>query len=170
MTTPFLGQIAIYGFQFAPRNWAYCNGQLLAIAQNSALFSLLGTTYGGNGTTIFALPNLQGRVPLHWGQGPGLSNYSLGQQAGSESVSLLSTQIPQHNHQVQASGNAPSQGALANALWATAANIPYAGTANTTMAPNALANAGGSQPHPNIAPSLVVNYCIALAGIFPSRN
>ena len=170
MTTPFLGQISIYGFDFAPRNWAFCNGQILSIAQNTALFSLLGTTYGGNGQTTFALPNLQGRVALHWGQGPGLSNYSLGQQAGSESVTLLSTQIPQHTHQVQASSNAPSQAALANALWATGANIPYADTANTTMAANALATAGGSQPHPNIAPSLVVNYCIALAGIFPSRN
>ena len=170
MTTPFIGQIAIYGFNFPPKNWAFCNGQLLPIAQNQALFSLLGTTYGGNGVTTFALPNLQGRVPVQWGQGPGLSNYVLGQQAGSTSVTLLSTQMPAHSHTVTASSNAPSQGSPAGAAWATAANIPYASTANATMSPGALASSGGSQPHDNMAPSLVLNYSIALVGIFPSRN
>jgi microcystin-dependent protein len=173
MATPFLGQITMYGFNFAPRGWALCNGQTLPINQNQALFSLLGTTYGGNGTTIFALPNLQGRVPVHSGngsQGPGLSPYSLGEQTGSENVTLLSTQIPAHTHPVVASGNAPSQGALSNAVWATAANIPYASAANASMAAGALSVAGSSQPHPNMAPSLVVNFCITLQGIFPSRN
>jgi microcystin-dependent protein len=172
MATPFLGQITMFGFNFPPRGWATCSGQLLPINQNQALFSLLGTTYGGNGTNNFALPNLQGRVPVHSGssQGPGLSPYPLGSQTGSENVTLLSTQIPAHSHPVVASGNAPTQGALSNALWATAANIPYASSANATMAASALTLAGGSQPHPNMAPSLVVNFCIALQGIFPSRN
>ena len=172
MSSPFIGQIAMYGFNFAPRGWAYCHGQLLPISQNTALFSLLGTSYGGNGTTNFALPNLQGRVPVHSGssQGPGLSFYPLGLQTGSENVTLLTTQLPPHTHPVVASGNAPTQGALSNALWATAANIPYASAANTSMAAGALSVAGSSAPHPNMAPSLVVNFCIALQGIFPSRN
>lgn len=170
MATPFLGQIAMFGFNFPPRGWGLCNGQILPIAQNTALFSLLGTTYGGNGQTTFALPDLQGRVPLHFGQGPGLSSYALGQASGQESVTLTTAQIPAHAHTVVASGDAPSQGALTNATWATAANIPYAASANATMAPGALATAGASQPHPNIAPSLAVNYSIALVGVFPSRN
>ncbi len=170
MSTPFIGQISMFGFNFAPRFWARCDGQQLSIAQNSALFSLLGTTYGGNGQTTFALPDLRGRVPLHWGQGPGLSPYAQGQQGGSPSVTLLTTQLPAHNHTVSGSTNAPTQGALTNAAWATAANIPYADTATGVMAAGALANAGGSQSHNNMAPSLVVSYCIALSGIFPSRN
>lgn len=170
MTTPFLGQITLYAFDFALRGWAYCDGQLLPINQNQALFSLLGTSYGGNGTTNFALPNLRGRVPVHWGQGPGLSNYVIGESVGSENVTLLATQIPQHAHQVVASGNPASQGAVTNAVWATGASSPYASSANAAMSPGALTAAGGSQPHPNIAPSLVLNCCIALQGIFPSRN
>ena len=170
MATPFIGEIKICAFNFPPKNWAFCNGQLLPINQNQALFSLLGTTYGGNGTTTFALPNLQGRVPVQWGQGPGLSSYALGQQAGSTSVTLLSTQMPAHSHTVTASSNAPSQGSPAGAAWATAASIPYASTANAAMAPGALASSGGSQPHNNMAPSLVLNYSIALVGVFPSRN
>lgn len=170
MSTPFLGQITLYAFDFALRGWAYCDGQLLPINQNQALFSLLGTSYGGNGTTNFALPNLRGRVPVHWGQGPGLSNYVIGESVGSENVTLLATQIPQHAHQVVASGNPASQGAVTNAVWATGASSPYASSANAAMSPGALTAAGGSQPHPNIAPSLVLNCCIALQGIFPSRN
>lgn len=172
MSSPFMGQITLYAFDFAPRGWAYCNGGLLPIQQNAALFSLLGTTYGGNGTTNFALPNLQGRVPVHSGssQGPGLSFYPLGMQTGSENVTLLATQIPAHTHPVVASGNAPTQGGLSNALWATGATSPYASPANAAMAAGALTAVGGSQPHPNIAPSLVLNCCIALQGIFPSRN
>lgn len=170
MTTPFLGQISLYAFNFAPRGWATCDGQLLPIAQNQALFALLGTSYGGNGVQNFALPNLRGRVPVHWGQGPGLSNYVVGESVGSENVTLLSTQMPQHAHQVVASGNPPSQGGPANAVWATGSTSPYASSANAAMAAGALTAAGGSQPHPNIAPSLVLNCCIALQGIFPSRN
>lgn len=170
MATPFLGQIAIYAFNFPPRLWAFCNGQILQIAQNTALFSLLGTTYGGNGQTTFALPDLRGRVPLHWGGGPGLRNYSLGEQSGTPSVTLTSAQMPAHNHAVSASTNAPSQGALGNAAWATAANVPYASAATGNMAAGALANAGGSQAHDNMAPSLVANYCVALSGVYPSRN
>lgn len=170
MSTPFLGQIAIFGFDFPPKFWALCNGQLLPIAQNQALFSLLGTTYGGDGISTFALPNLQGRMPVHWGQGPGLSNYNLGQQGGSTAVTLVAANLPAHSHTVTASSNAPTQGSPTGGAWATAANIPYASTANAAMAPGALANVGGSQPHNNVAPSLVLNYSIALAGIFPSRN
>lgn len=170
MSESFIGQIAIYGFDFAPQNWAHCNGQLLPIAQNSALFSILGTTYGGDGQITFGLPNLQGRVPVQQGQGPGLPNYARGQTFGAESVALLPTQIPAHSHPVSASTNAPSQGALTNAVWATAANVPYASPANANMAPGALAVAGGSQPHNNMAPSLALNFCICLFGIFPSRN
>ena len=133
MSNPFIGQITMFGFNFPPRGWALCNGQLLPINQNQALFSLLGTTYGGNGTTTFALPNLQGRVPVQFGAASSGSTYQLGQQSGSENVTLLATQLPQHTHPVVASGNAPTQGALSNALWATAANIPYASSANAAM-------------------------------------
>ena len=170
MTSPFLGQITLYAFNFAPRGWATCDGQLLPIAQNQALFALLGTSYGGNGVQNFALPNLRGRVPVHWGQGPGLSNYVVGESVGSENVTLLSTQMPQHAHQVVASGNPPSQGGVTNAVWAAGGTSSYASSANAAMAAGALTAAGGSQPHPNIAPSLVLNCCIALQGIFPSRN
>lgn len=170
MATPFIGQIAIYAFNFPPRSWALCNGQLLPINQNQALFSVLGTTYGGNGAQNFALPSLQGRTPVHWGYAPGLSYISLGQQSGSTSVTLTATQMPAHSHSVSASTNAPTQGAPTNVAWATAANIPYSDTASETMAAGALANAGSSQPHNNMAPSLALNYCIALYGIFPSRN
>jgi microcystin-dependent protein len=170
VSQPFIGQIGIFGFNFPPRNWAQCDGQLLPIAQNTALFSILGTTYGGNGTTTFGLPDLRGRVPLQQGQGPGLSQYNLGQQSGSVEVSLTANQIPAHNHAINASSNPPSQGAVANAVWAQAANVPYAASADASMSAAALGNAGGSQPHDNMAPSLALNFCIALQGIFPPRN
>ena len=170
MSQPFIGQIMIFGFGFAPRNWAFCNGQILAIAQNSALFSLLGTTYGGNGTTTFALPDLRGRVPMQWGQGPGLSDRTQGEVGGQESVALLQTQMPQHTHAALASSAAPAIGVPTGNAWATGGAAAYAASTNTVMAAGALSNAGGGQPHENRAPLLTVNYCIALAGIFPSRN
>ncbi len=170
MATPFIGQIMMAGFNFAPRNYAFCSGQLLPINQNQALFSILGTTYGGNGVQTFALPDLRGRVPIHWGTGAGLSNVSLGQVSGTESVTLLATQMPAHSHPVLASSSAPAVGVPTGNAWATGGAAAYAATANTSMAAGALNNAGNSQPHENRAPILVLNYFIALFGIFPSRN
>jgi microcystin-dependent protein len=171
MSEPFYGEIRMFGFNFAPRGWAFCNGQILPIAQNTALFSLLGTMYGGNGQTTFALPDLRGRVPIHQGQGPGLSNYTMGQVAGTETVTLTVNEMPQHIHQVAP----PSSTNSANASRPTN-NIPAGGQfytappGNGTMAPFPSGIAGGSQPHQNIQPYLTVNFCIALEGIFPSRN
>jgi microcystin-dependent protein len=164
---PFLGQIILFGGNFAPRGWAFCNGQLLAINQNTALFSLLGTTYGGNGQTTFALPDLRGRVPLHFGQGPGLSSYTEGQVGGAESVTLLATQMPAHTHSQPATAgdettNRPN--AAVPARGGVYANTPDGSNLAATT------SAGGGQPHTNLQPYLTLNYCIALEGIFPSRN
>ncbi len=172
----YLGQIQTFGFNFAPKGWALCNGQIMSIQQNAALFSLLGTTYGGNGTTTFALPDLRGRASLHMGQGPGLSNYAEGEASGSENVTLISSQMPVHNHIMQASKNStsatPSSHVLAPGV-ATSDGSPvnaYGTVIDTTLAPNAVGIAGGSQPHNNMQPYLVINWCIALSGIYPSRN
>jgi microcystin-dependent protein len=173
MDAPFIGMLALFGFNFPPRGWAQCNGQLLPIAQNTALFSLLGTMYGGNGTTNFGLPDLRGRVPIHLGQGPGLSNYSQGQAGGSENVTLLTTQIPAHTHTLTGVTEAGSTAIPTNAMLAnTGALDKEYGVPGTTTAmhPSAITSTGGSQPHSNIQPYLVLNYCIALVGIFPSRN
>jgi microcystin-dependent protein len=176
MSQPFVGQIMIFGFDFAPRNWALCNGQLLAIQQNTALFSILGTTYGGNGTTTFALPDLRGRVPMQWGPGAGpvlpsgLTQRTIGEVGGQETVTLLQTQMPQHTHTALASSVTPAVGVPTGNAWATGGTAAYAATANTTMATGALPNAGSNQAHENRAPLLALNYCIALFGIFPSRN
>jgi microcystin-dependent protein len=174
MATPFLGEIRMVGFTFAPKGWALCNGQILPIQQNQALFALLGTTYGGNGQTTFALPDLQSRVPIHAGQGPGLSPYVEGQQGGSENVTLLSTQMPQHNHLVSAvasGGNQASPSAGLPAIESTGTSLDYSNVAaNANMNPAMIGFAGGSQPHSNIQPYLAVYFIIALTGIFPSRN
>jgi microcystin-dependent protein len=174
MASPFLAEIKMFGGNFAPRGYAFCNGQILAISQNTALFSLLGTTYGGNGISTFALPNLQGRVPLHWGQGPGLSNYVLGEVIGAETVTLLSTQIPQHTHALNVNGNAGTDGVPASSMVlaaSTARDKVYStSAANTTLAPQAIGLTGGSQPHSIVQPVLAVSFIIALQGIFPSRN
>jgi microcystin-dependent protein len=172
MAEPFLGQIIIVGFNFAPRGWALCNGQILSIAQNTALFSLLGTTYGGNGQTTFALPNLQGRVALHAGQGAGLSERDLGEVGGEESVTLNQSQMPVHTHTLGASGAAATTDSPANAVLARSVRATVYGPTpvTSTLAPQSIAPAGGSQPHDNMPPYLVLNYCIALEGIFPSRN
>lgn len=172
MSDPFLGEIRMFGGSFAPRGWALCNGQLMSIAQNTALFSILGTTYGGNGQTTFALPNLQSRVPIHQGQGQGLSPYTLGQQAGSETVTLSVLQMPAHNHLVNASGDdtgAASKPA-GKVLGPTSANIYIPSPDGTVLNANAITATGGNQPHDNIQPYLVVTFIIALEGIFPSRN
>jgi microcystin-dependent protein len=181
MAEPYLGQIQIVAFNFAPRGWFLCNGQTLAIQQYVALFSLIGTYYGGNGTTTFQLPNLQGRVPIHQGTGPGLSTYVIGEQGGAENVSLLYNNMPIHNHTIGVAAElgtltSPSNNILAN----TAAkdgretkpgNFDFVSTAaNATMSPNAVSQAGGNIPHTNIQPYLTVNFIIAYTGVFPSRN
>lgn len=178
MADPYLGEIRMFGFTFAPQGWAFCNGQLLSITQNTALFSLLGTTYGGNGTTTFQLPDFRGRVPIHFGNGVGLSPYVEGQIGGVETVTLTLPQSASHTHLVYADGdvasnNSPSPSGNALATFATGGDI-YATAAGikkaVTMNPEMIGAAGGGQPHPNIQPYLVVNFCIALNGIFPSRN
>ena len=172
MSEPFLGEIRMFGFNFAPNGWALCAGQLLPISQNSALFALLGTYYGGNGQTTFGLPDLRGRVPLSFGQGPGLSNYNLGQVGGEENHTLITNEMPMHNHGVSASqaANATSPaGAFPSNDARSPVNIYSSATDGTQMNPQMIGLAGGSQPHNNLQPYLAVNFCIALQGIFPSR-
>lgn len=166
MATPFIAEIRIFSFNFPPKGWAMCNGQLLPISQNQALFAILGTTYGGNGITTFALPNLQGRVPLHVG-----NNFNLGQSMGEETHTLIVSEMPTHTHTPVASSNAPDQAGPAGNFWASnTGSKPYTTPSNSSMAPGAIGVAGGSQPHQNLSPLLVLNICIALQGIFPSRN
>ncbi len=177
MADPFIGEIRMFAGNFAPRGWQFCNGQLLAISQWSAVFALLGTTYGGNGQTTFGLPDLRGRAPLHWGTGNGLSPYSLGQVGGVENVTLLSTQMPAHTHALNANtglgeattptGNVPAMVGDPNAGTTYSAYSPMA---NTAMGATAIGAAGSSQPHSNLQPYLCVSFIIALEGIFPSRN
>jgi microcystin-dependent protein len=177
MAEPFIGEIRMFGGNFAPSGWALCNGQLLSIAQNSALFSILGTSFGGNGQTTFGLPDLRGRVPIQQGQGLGLSPYNIGQQGGSEQVTLLQAQMPAHNHIVNAtSDNASTDAASANLLATPSAGRGqnasqiYGTGAAVTMAPTMIAPSGGSQPHENVQPYLCVTFIIALEGIYPSRG
>ncbi len=173
MASPFVGEIRMMGCNFAPRGNALCNGQTLGIAQNSALFSLLGTTYGGNGQTTFALPNLQGRTPMHPGQGVGLSPHELGEVGGTETVTLLTQQMAGHNHTagcVTAGGD--QYGPAGNAWAAEVGGLNFYGpaVAQEGMAAGTISLTGGSQPHNNLQPSAVINFIIATAGIFPSRN
>ncbi|MCA9638552.1 MAG: phage tail protein [Myxococcales bacterium] len=163
---PFLGQIMMFAGNFAPRGWALCDGQLLPISQNQALFSILGTTYGGDGRTTFALPDLRGRAPIHAGHGPGLSDYRLGQKGGAESVTLTVNQMPSHNHTLAMNG----EGAATKQAGYLAASEIYGETADKSAPANTISNAGGNQPVSNIQPYVVVNYIIALQGIFPSRG
>lgn len=169
MSTPFVGEIKMVGFNFAPRGYLFCHGQLLSIQQNTALFSLLGTQFGGNGTTNFQLPNLQGRVPLKFGQGPGLSQYVIGEATGTETVTLTSAQMPAHTHTAGGSGSPTTRDPRGH-VPATSLQNRYAATPNTTMHASAVAIAGGGQAHDNMAPFLAVSYVIATQGIFPARN
>ena len=174
MADPFVAEIRIFPFNFAPRGWAFCNGQLLPLSQNTALFSLLGTTYGGNGQSNFALPNMQGNAPMHPGQGPGLSLHDLGEIGGSEFVTLLESEIPAHTHTMRAHDidlaelNAPSS----NRSLAKSANMTaYTPAANlTNMSFQSLTPAGSTLPHNNMQPYLTLNFNIALQGVFPPRS
>ena len=176
MSDPFVAEIRIFGFNFAPTGWAQCNGQLLPISQNTALFSLLGTTYGGDGKSTFALPDMQGNVPMHPGQGQGLSLRDLGEMSGTEAITLLVSEIPLHNHFVQTdpfigdkSVPAPDQVLSASnggKLYVTGASNPPL----SQMAFQALPPAGGGLPHNNLQPYLTLNFCIAMQGVFPPRQ
>jgi microcystin-dependent protein len=171
MSDQYLGEIRMVAFNFAPYGWALCNGQTMAISQNTALFSLIGTYYGGDGITTFQLPNLQSRVPIHQGQGVGLSPYVVGQNGGTENVSLSIQQMPQHNHTIgsatTAGSNKPANNYPADAA---SGNAYSAGPATGTLNQQAVSFQGGSQPHANIQPYLCITFVIALQGIYPSRN
>jgi microcystin-dependent protein len=171
MSDPFVAEIRIVPFNFAPRGWAFCNGQILPISQNTALFSLLGTNYGGDGRTSFALPDLQGRAPMFYGQGPGLSLHDLGESAGSETVTLIQTEMPAHQHQAFQSGVDADTPTPNNASWAgsefgDSLRTPATGTFGAT----ALAIAGNGLPHNNMQPYLTLNFIIAMQGVFPPRG
>jgi len=177
MSQPYVGEIRAFGFNFAPSSWAFCNGQQVPIAQNTTLFTILGTTYGGDGQSTFNLPNLQGRAPIHQGQGIGLSPYSLGQASGTEQVTLLTTQIPQHNHNVNsvettvAAQRATTPGPTVFPGPSNPANGYVAtGTPSVAFSPKTIGFTGSSLPHNNQQPLLALNFCISLYGIFPARN
>lgn len=170
MASPFVAEIRIFGFKFAPTGWAQCNGQILPISQNTALFSLLGTTYGGNGQSTFALPNLQGNAAMHPGQGQGLSLRDLGEMGGAESITLLASEIPLHTHSFSASEEVVNEAKLENFFFG-AGETRYAAPNNIVqMAPQALTPSGGGLPHNNMQPYLTLNFCIALQGVFPPRT
>jgi microcystin-dependent protein len=171
---PFVAEIRIFPFNFAPKGWAFCDGQLLPLSQNTALFSLLGTTYGGDGKSNFALPDMQGNAPMHPGQGPGLSLHDLGETGGSETVSLLESEIPAHSHaqmaaSVSATKSDPTGNSFARVSGATPF-LPPAGAPLAQMSDNVIAPAGGDQPHNNMQPYLTLSFCIALQGVFPPRT
>jgi microcystin-dependent protein len=172
MADPFVAEIRLFPFNIAPKGWARCQGQILPISQNTALFSLLGVTYGGDGKSTFALPNLQGSVALHPGQGPGLSPYSLGQTGGEEAVTLVGSQIPAHIHQARCSTTTGNDYGPAGDFWAPdiTGNPQYGATADLTMAADAVGVGGESSPHNNMQPYLVLSYCIAMQGVFPARS
>jgi len=182
MSDPFVAEIRIFPFNFPPKGWAFCDGQLLPISQNTALFSLVGTFYGGDGKSTFALPNLQGITPLFWGQGPGLSLYDIGETAGSETVTLLTSELPSHTHTASAqtvsatvadpNGATFAEGNFSNQGVSGFVNyyIADAATPQTTMSAQTIAPAGSSFPHNNMMPYLTLNFCIALQGIFPARG
>ena len=179
MASPYIGEIRSFGFNFAPVGWAFCNGQLMSISQNEALFSLIGTIYGGDGVTTFGLPNLQGQIPMHWGNAPGGFNTVIGQVQGVQNVTLTTQQIPAHTHTVTAqeaqSGAVVEQTPKPNPnAWIGNSNPDGAyntsPTLNAPFSQNTIGPAGGSQAHDNMSPYLVLNFCIALQGIFPSQN
>jgi len=165
MSEQYLSEIRIFSFNFPPKGWAFCNGQIMQINQNQALFALLGTTYGGNGVQTFALPNLQGMVPMHTG-----GNFVLGQTGGETNHTLLAAEMPQHTHAAIAGAGSANQGTPTNNYFANGNQPAYAATANTQISSGSVGYIGGSQAHNNMSPFLTLNFCIALVGIFPSRN
>jgi microcystin-dependent protein len=181
MSNPFLAEIRIFPFNFPPKGWAFCDGQILPLSQNTALFSLLGTTYGGDGKSNFALPNLQGRSPMFYEQGPGLSLHDIGETGGSTSVTLLQTEMPSHNHALQANVGTATSASPANAVYMKGHYDDGQGhrgvvdlyttiAPTTALNPAALTLTGGNQPHNNMQPYLTLNFCIALQGVFPPRT
>jgi microcystin-dependent protein len=181
MSNPFVAEIRIFPFNFPPTGWAFCNGQLLPLSQNTALFSLLGTTYGGDGKSNFALPNLQGNTPMFYGQGPGLSLYDIGETGGEQNHTLLLGELPSHPHTLNAqtatgstsdpNGNTLSEGQWNDNQGHSGAVQYYSATApNVNMGPNATGFTGSNQPHNNMMPYLTLNFCIALQGVFPPRS
>lgn len=176
MAQPYVGEIRLFAGNFAPAGWAFCNGQLMAISENEALFQLIGTTYGGDGQATFALPDLQGRVPIHQGTANFGSTFAIGQLGGSETVTLTTQQMPAHNHVLHASANASTAGAgpagnlTANTSATTSTPIYSAATPGTAMAPSGIGPTGGNQPHDNMAPFQCVSFIISLFGIFPTTN
>lgn len=175
MSTPYLGEIRMFGFNRTPQGWQACDGSLLSISENDALFFLIGTTYGGDGQTTFAVPDLRGRLPIHQGQGPGLSSYIIGEMAGTETVTLTSNQIPAHTHSVMATSAAATTGTPGSSVMpgAVSGDTMYAtditGLTGIPTAPQSISPSGGSQPHENCMPTLTVQYCIATQGIFPQQ-
>ena len=171
MAQPYIGEIRMFGGNFAPAGWAFCQGQLLAISENETLFNLIGTTYGGDGQSTFALPDMRGRLPIHMGQGGGLSNYVLAQTGGTENVTLTTSQIPQHNHILTVSSSAASASTPQGNIVANAtSNLYIRDIPSDTMNPGSVGSAGGSQPHTNIMPFLCVSFIISLFGIFPTQS
>jgi microcystin-dependent protein len=170
MSEPFVAEIRIFAGNFAPRSWAFCNGQLLPVSQNTALFSLIGTTYGGDGRSTTALPNLQGRVPMHPGRGPGLTARRLGQRGGVEMVTIDEAQMPNHTHTLRAESDEPGEDNDPNGAALAKAGVYTAASNLVSMSDSALPNAGGSQPHNNMQPYLTINFIIALQGLYPSRS
>lgn len=171
MSEPFIAEIRIFAGNFAPRGWAFCDGQLLPIAQNTALFSLIGTTYGGDGRSTTALPDLQGRAPMHPGRGPGLTSRRLGERGGVETVTLAETQIPNHTHTLNVNSTQGNSRNPENNYLASAQSKQYGVTGNSVdMHDSALQSAGGSQPHNNMQPYIAMNFIIALVGLYPSRS
>ena len=165
MSEPFLAEVRIVGFNFAPRGWAFCDGQILPINQNQSLYSLLGTTYGGDGRTSFALPDLRGRVPMHVGNG-----HTQGQKSGEETHTLAANEMPNHDHTARASSGQADTNVAAGNILSQALNAYHDSGTNTELRPGTTANVGGGQAHNNMQPSIAVNFCIALQGLFPSRN
>lgn len=177
MTDQFVAEIRVFPFNFAPTGWAFCNGQILLLSQNTALFSLLGTTYGGDGRSNFALPNLQGSLVVGAGQGPGLQLWELGETQGSSQVTLLQTEMPSHTHPVTATNarsstasGTPGSGLYLAAVIPGSCYVPSSKTDDTTLAATSLSITGGGQPHNNLQPGLALNFCVALQGIFPARG
>ena len=173
MSTPYVGEIRMFAGNYAPAGWMLCQGQLLPIAENPTLFNLIGTTYGGDGQSTFALPDLRSRAPVHMGQGLGTSNYSIGQQGGVEQVTLTAQQVPSHTHTVNVNNGTPSSSSAGNNLLASASgntNVYSTSAPDQAMSANAVSKVGGSQPHSNIQPYLAINFIISLFGVYPSPS